>query len=274
MFLQNSMRTFILALMLVMLFFPGFSGAQDAFIDLKGTHFTVRYTLPDERAMAAQILNKAEESYERVSSDIGFTRYADFWTWDKRVKIILFPDQISYTRFTGQDQWSMGYASRDSKLFRDRSVVTYDGQPEIFSSILPHEIAHLILWDLLATTAVKIPVWYEEGVAQLEEQDKKQQVKEALRPVIVAGKYIPFNVFNTVTPSELKDKEQVSLYYAQSLSVVVFLIEKYGQDAFYRLSKELRDGHPFEAALVRAYSGIFSSMTDLEHRWVADATGL
>lgn len=248
------------------------SDPLDAFIDMKGTHFVVRYTLPSQKGTASAILNRAEECYDRVTRDIGFTRYSDFWTWDKRVKVILFADQISYTRFTGQAQWSMAYATRDSKLFRDRAVVTYDGQPEIFSSILPHEIAHLILWDHLATTPAKIPVWYEEGVAQLEEADKRQMVKDALRPVVAAGKYIRFNVFNALKPEELKDDAQVSLFYAQSLSVVVFLVEKYGQDAFYRLSKELRDGCDFETALSRAYSGIFASMADLEARWVLDAS--
>ena len=152
------MRLFLLLLIFsIGVFFPGQAVAQDAFIDLKSTHFVVRYTLPGERNTAEEILDQAEQMYVRVSRNIGFTRYADFWTWDKRVKIILFPDQISYTRFTGQTQWSRGYASRDSKLFRDRVVVTYDGQPEIFSAILPHEIAHLILWDLLAEDAGKTP---------------------------------------------------------------------------------------------------------------------
>ncbi|MBF0386503.1 MAG: hypothetical protein HQL20_01445 [Candidatus Omnitrophica bacterium] len=251
---------------------PAEAEAQETFIDMKGTHFIVRYTLPDEKAMAVQLLNKAEEAYERISRDIGFTRYVDFWTWDKRVKIILFPDQISYTRFTGQELWSRGYAARDSKLFRDRVVVTYDGQAETFTSILPHEIAHLILWDLLADTQSKTPVWLEEGVAQLEEADQRQMVKEAMRPVIAAGQHIPFNVFKDLQPSELKSEVQVTLFYAQSLSIVVFLIEKYGQSAFYRLFKELRDGRSFEAALARAYNGIINSMADLESRWIADAS--
>lgn len=275
------MRSFLRSCLLFVVFlvasagsFPGRAGAQEAFIDEKSTHFVVRYTLPGEKGVAREILNRAEEDYARVSRNIGFTRYVDFWTWDKRVKIILFPDQISYTRFTGQSQWSRGYASRDSKLFRDRVVVTYDGQVEIFAQILPHEIAHLVLWDLLGANAGNAPVWFEEGVAQLEEDGQRQRAGEAVRAMITAGKNIPFNVFNNLSPSELKDDTQVAVFYAQSLSVVAFLIEKYGQEAFYRLSKELRDGRRFEAALTRTYGGIFNSMADLESRWIADASRL
>lgn len=246
--------------------------AQDAFIILKGTHFIVQYTVADDLSSAKEILSAAEKCYERVSRNIGFSRYTDFWTWDKRVKIILFPDQISYARFTGQKQWSKAYASRDSKLFRDRVIVTFTGQPEMFSEILPHEIAHLVLWDLLEERAVNAPIWFEEGVAQLAEQGKRQVVQEMMLPVAAAGNHIPFNVFKDLKIAELTDDVQVSLFYAQSLSVVIFLIEKYGQDAFYRLSKELRDGRSFEEALARSYGGIFSSMEELENRWIKYAS--
>ncbi|MBF0570110.1 MAG: hypothetical protein HQL18_04995 [Candidatus Omnitrophica bacterium] len=258
---------------LMVLLCSGSVFAQDAFIEVKGNHFVMQYTVPDEKAVAEEILSKAEDCYERITRDIGFTKYADFWTWDKRVKIILFPDQISYARFTGQPKWSKGYASRDSRLFRDRVVVTYDGQSEIFSAILPHEIAHLVFWDLLAQRYAATPEWFEEGIAQLEEQDKREMVREAMRPVAQAGKHIPFNVLRNLKPSEMQDETQVSLFYAQSLSMVTFLIEKYGQDAFYRLSKELRDGRDFESALMSVYGGIFSSMSGMESRWVKYASG-
>ncbi|MBF0594378.1 MAG: hypothetical protein HQL22_05355 [Candidatus Omnitrophica bacterium] len=260
-------------LILVMVLCSGNAVAQEAFIDMKSTHFMVRYTLPEESAAALEVLSKAEQILDRISRDIGFVKYTDFWTWDKRVKIILFPDQISYTRFTGQAQWSRGYASRNSKLFRDRVVVTYNGQAEMNSAILPHEIAHLVFWDLLGQNYAAAPEWFEEGIAQLEEQDKRDIVREAMRPVVISGKHIPFHVFMNLKPSEMQDETQVSLFYAQSLSVVLFLIEKYGQDSFYRLSKELRNGCKFEIALTRVYGGIFTSMSEFESRWLKYAAG-
>jgi hypothetical protein len=264
----------VLSIILCAILWPGKVLAQDAFIELPGTHFIVRYVLPYQRSEAAGILARAEECYSRVSRDIGFSRYTDFWTWDKRVRIILFPDQTGYARFTGQSQWSKGYASRNSLFFRDRVIVTYSGQGEMASAILPHEIAHLVLWDLLGDRADRVPVWFEEGVAQLEEQGSRQAVQSAVVPMVAAGRQIPFEVFNGLTPSELKDDAQVAVFYAQSLSVVVFLIEKYGQDAFYRLSKELGAGMGLEAALVKVYRGVFGSMRDLETRWVGYISGL
>jgi hypothetical protein len=68
-------------------------------------------------------------------------------------------------------------------------------------------------------------------------------------------------------PEDLRERLNLSLFYAESLSVVVFLIEKYGQDAFYRLSRELKDGKDFNTAFTRSYSGIFDSFASAEGRW-------
>lgn len=245
----------------------------DAFLELKGEHFIVRYLLPYEKDAARQVLARAEQCYDSAAHHLGFTRYGDFWTWDKRVKIILFPDQESYTRFTGQAQWSKAYATRNSKLFHARAVVTFIGQPEMNTSILPHEIAHLAFWDLLGRNYAKAPEWLEEGVAQLEEPGKTDRLLEALAPVVAVKKHIPFKELQKMRPSELKDEVNVALFYAESLSVVVFLIEKYGQEAFYRLSKEMRDGRDFEDALIRAYGSGNGSLDALEAQWVRYVSG-
>ena len=245
----------------------GVSEDTDAFHEVKSGHFIVKFTLPEEKAFSSKVLDRAEECYDRISRDIGYSRYQNYWTWEQRVKIVLFPDRYAFTRFTGQPKWSKGYASRDSRLFRDRVIVSFSGQSDFFEEILPHEISHLMLWDYLGFNNRKVPVWFEEGVAQLQEADKREVVKEALRPVVADKSYIPFREFNEFTVTGLDDDAKVVVFYAQSLSVVIFLAEKYGQDAFYRLIKELRNGGGFEPALFRSYTGIYDSMAALEDKW-------
>ena len=240
---------------------------ESPFREMTSKHFLAQFTLEEERGLAQQVLDRAEGYYDKVAQDIGYSRYQDFWTWESRAKIVIFPDQVSFARFTGQPAWSKGYASRDSRLFRDRTIVTYNGQPDLLEEVLPHEIAHLILWDHLGFNNRNAPLWFEEGVAQLEEPATRAKVQEALKGVVQAGKHIPFFTLMAAKPEDLKERLNVSLFYAESLSVVVFLIEKYGQDAFYRLSKELRDGKDFNEAFVRAYSGIFDSFASVEGRW-------
>jgi len=245
---------------------PSVAMAADAFREIKGNHFVVKYLMDAQRGKASAILNKAEEDYRRIADDIGYNRYQEYWTWERRVSIVLYPDQLSYANFTGQPEWSKAYASRDSKLFHTKVIVSYDDQPEFLDEILPHEISHLIFWDFLGFTR-KVPIWFEEGLSQIEEKGKREVVQVAMKSVVEAGNEILFTTLNDLNVTGVNDKLKVSLFYAQSLSVVVFMIEKYGRDAFRIFCRNLRDGVDFESALSRAYPAIFPTLKDLERKW-------
>ena len=265
------MRSLVILFSAVIFIFVGravlAADAKSPFLELAGEHFRVRYTMSQEKDEARLVLRRAEEYYLRVAADIGYSRYQDFWTWDRRVVVTLYPDQYAYARFTGFPAWSKGYASRDTRIFRDHEIVSYAGQDQFIDEILPHEITHLMFWDYLRQIK-SVPVWFEEGLAQLHERGARDLVQEAMRPLVRGRKHIPFASFQLMTITGEQDSLKVSLFYAQSLSIVVFLIQKYGKDAFHRLCRELRDGQPFEAALARAYPSLVMSLDQLEDRWV------
>ncbi len=239
------------------------------FLEAGSDHFRVRFSMESERGTAQTVLGRAEAFYIKIADDIGYSRYEDFWTWDHRVVITMYPDQYAYARFTGSPSWSKGFASRDTRVFKEHTIVSYDGQENFLDEVLPHEIAHLMLWDYIgAGSTSRMPVWFEEGVAQLQEREKSQKVFEAMRPLVLRHGYIPFPSFEGMTITGENDAQKVSLFYAQSLSIVLFLIQKYGKDAFYRLCAELRNGRSFEPALARAYPSAFGSLDALEGRWV------
>lgn len=242
--------------------------ATQGFTEIVSEHFRARYLVASDRDLARRALDRAEYFYKRIARNIGYSRFDGYWTWERRAGIVLFPDKISFSRFTGQPGWSVGYASRESMFFHNKTIVSFSGQENFFDEVLPHELAHLIIWDYFDRNIGAVPVWLEEGLAQMEEVNKKESVKEALRPVVQAQKHIEFHTLNTLKPSELQDHAQVAIFYAESLSLVVFLVEKYGQDAFYKLCKELREGKSFEAALPRAYNAIFKTLDDVQDRWV------
>src|SRR5271170_7898738 len=102
----------------------------------EGDHFVVLYPTSDDEDMAHDILNHAEEYYNDIADDIGYSRYQNFWTWNNRVKIIFFPDQASYEKATGQPPWSNGFASIYSELFQSRIIVSYRDQPNFTEVIL------------------------------------------------------------------------------------------------------------------------------------------
>lgn len=233
---------------------------------IKGDHFVVYYYNKDHAATASNVLTKAEEYYDKVSYQIGYARYNDFWTWEDRAKIFIFPDRLSFVYTTGQKFWSKGYAVRDSKLFDSRAIVTFHQEETFINNLLPHEIAHLIVKDFIGFDR-GLPVWFEEGVAQQQETKDAAQ-DEGIVFLAKSGQHIPFDLFQSLDIRRETDELKVAVFYAQSRSIVEFLIKVYGQDAFQRLCVNLRDGMDFPVALTNAYAASIDSMTTLEKKWL------
>jgi hypothetical protein len=81
--------------------------------EVSGEHFIIYYFNND--SFAKEISYKAEDYYKRIASDLGYPRYSEFWLWDKRVKIYIYPDHASFLKATGQPEWSHGTADYKNK---------------------------------------------------------------------------------------------------------------------------------------------------------------
>jgi len=236
--------------------------------ELKGKHFIVRYFGRNDQPTAKEILRRAEDYYSRIGLKIGFTRYGNFWTWDDRTQIYLYPDQASFVEGTGQPTWSTGFSDRDPFLFESRVIATFNQEREFFDGLLPHEISHLVLHDYISEK--RIPIWFDEGIAQLFEHHKSAQARRIMRALVKRRKYIPLRQLMDLDIRSETDRKRVTIFYAQSLSIVEFLIDHYGQDAFRRLCRSMRDGDNFETALRKATSNQLLSLEALEQKWFND----
>ncbi|HQP91972.1 MAG TPA: hypothetical protein PLU24_04785, partial [Candidatus Omnitrophota bacterium] len=147
----------IILLMVSCFIFSGFSLAEeDGFTEKKSTHFIVYYKeIPEE--FADQVIEYGEKYYDELTEKLGFTRY-DYWTWDKRAKIYIYPDQESYIKATGQPAWSGGVAAYDQK-----TIWSFPREAGFFDSLLPHELGHIIFREVIGYR--QVPLWLEEGVA-------------------------------------------------------------------------------------------------------------
>jgi hypothetical protein len=236
-------------------------------LKFEGDHFVVLCATSDDEDLAHDILDHAEEYYNSIADDIGYSRYHNFWTWDDRVKIIVFPDLPSYVQVTGQPPWSNGFASIYSELFKSRIIVSFKGQPNFIDVILPHEIAHLVLHDFIGFDR-PIPRFFDEGVAQLEQKDDSLEHMDVMVKLIVGGRIIPLqDLLHYDLLAHRNDVESVSIFYVESLYIVDFLIKTYGKDAFKDLCRHLRDGDSFEDALKASYYPTIDSMQTLQDKW-------
>ena len=250
--------------------------------ELKGEHFIAYFT--QEQRFAKEALDKAEGYYRRIASDLGYPRYKEFWLWDKRVKIYIYLDHASYIKTTGQPEWSQGMAD-----YKNKQIASFAGSRGFLESILPHEIAHLIFRDFVGFVG-EIPLWLDEGVAQWAEEAKRKDMKSMAKEFYEKDGLLSIEDMMKLDIRNIKDKNLVHIrpvrtkkgdmaalflspdnlittYYLQSVSLVGFLIEKYGSDRFAEFCRQLRDGKTLEDALRFAYPTYIRNLKELEDRW-------
>ncbi len=248
--------------------------------ELKGTHFIVYFS--GEESFARDVLNSAERYYTQIAAELGYARYADFWTWEKRCKIYVYPDHDSFLRLTGGAEWSHGMAE-----YRTKTIYSYAWHEGFLDSLLPHEIAHLIFRDFIGFKG-EVPLWLDEGVAQWEEEAKRPEMKAMVKDLYEKeglltvkdmmkldirmlqnkdGIHVRAALTKDGSPGVvfLSNNNLVNTYYLQSVAMIGFLIEKYGGESFTIFCRELRDGESLEEALKSAYT-VITTVAEFEKR--------
>jgi len=227
--------------------------------EIKGEHFIV-YSTGNDR-FSKDVLWNAEKYYSRIADDLGYPRYSEFWQWENRVKIYIYQDQVSYVNSHNFPQWSYGMA-----IYNKKEICTYMGSADFIGAILPHEITHLMFRDFVGL-GWNIPLWLDEGVAQRQEPKKRNIITKAIKQIYSKNEIIPLENFFKVDIRNEKDEKIVRSYYIQAMSIIDFLIRKYGSDNFIHFCRNLRDGKNIEEALAFAYPTSIRSLSDLEERW-------
>ncbi|MBN1405354.1 MAG: hypothetical protein JW946_02420 [Candidatus Omnitrophica bacterium] len=259
-----------------------FADDQPQWQEIKGEHFLIYFTGDEKFAKESE--QKAEYYYRNIALDLGYQRYSEFWLWDNRVKIYIYPDHASYIKATGQPEWSHGMAN-----YKTKQIASYTWSEGFLESLLPHEIAHLIFRDFIGFKG-EAPLWLDEGVAQWAEYSKRNFMKSQVKNIFDANSIMLVNDMMKVDFKyiQLKDvlyiratltkegepgvvfltgDELIKNYYIQAFSMVSFLVEKYGAERFSHFCRELRDGKSFEAGLNAAYRERISGINEFQNKW-------
>ena len=229
---------------------------------MHSVHFLVYYIEDnDNKGFARQTLREAEQYYRKISSSLGYGKYSKFWEEKRQIKIYLFPTKKEYLENTGQPFWSDGVAN-----YRNRTISSFIDSKSFFDSLLPHELTHIVFRDFVGFKG-KIPLWIDEGVAQWQEKGKKEYVRSKMKDLVKRGEVLPLSDLSRIDVRQVKDERTVEIFYMEAVSVVDFLIEKYGSIRFLDLCLKLRDGADFEASLEEIYPPSAASIDKLDRRW-------
>lgn len=127
-----------------------------------------------------------------------------------------------------------------------------------------HEMTHLYMGEALSAPGIRTPAWLNEGLAMYFEAGDKGRRRTVSRASL-AGNLLPLRSMGSV-PGRPQD---VSLFYAQSWSVVTYLMDSYGEESMSRLLGALGEGEKIEDAFADAYG---FELEGLDRQWRSSVT--
>jgi hypothetical protein len=219
------------------------------------TYFAIYYP-PGQVATVERYAAVVDSLYEYVAAifDHGPT---------PPVPMRLYPDTESYAAVNPIARFVEGViAHADAR--RGEIGVAVDrvsrGGEEVLRDTVRHELMHLVAHEL---SGERLPIGFQEGLAQYAEKEAPElrRVVRSLQAAERQGRLLSWEALN----SHARFLSRMDVAYPQALSVVAFLMDRYGPGAFKRFLLELgREEQSYRVALERVYG---RDVADLEAEW-------
>ncbi|MBE9479315.1 MAG: hypothetical protein IMY80_05055 [Chloroflexi bacterium] len=224
-----------------------------AWHEIKDDEIIVRWYEGDQE-FGELVFNTARESLDQMKAATGaglelpifvllYANRDDFASWHFYVE-----DWVGGQAFT-----SLGVTTQ---ILNPRDPISW------ITDVIPHEIAHLFFYQQIHTNLSSWPKWMDEGFAQYFEFNSKSPALTRVERAARNGTLTPLRYLNG---SFGHDPVEVRLAYDQSLSVVVFLLETWGETGLEALISEIRTGATISAALSEALGVTFE---EFEAFWI------
>jgi hypothetical protein len=144
-------------------------------------------------------------------------------------------------------EWSGGVAFTD---FGTIAIGISPSELDWGKGALVHELTHLIVHQTTFSPYGQLPLWLDEGLAMYNEGDLDPGFRSSLEEATSKGELI--SVRSLCSPfSAYSDKARLS--YAESYSLVEYLLDDYGQDKMLDLLTVLKQGSTYDEALTEVY---------------------
>lgn len=223
--------------------------------------------LSPTKRLSKKVGNLVELKRTEIIERFGFLIFPK-WTQAK-AKVLIFPSRETFLKYAFSQEWSGAWTwqvlqenAQGEKQVTQRAIYTFAQIPDLESSVIPHEVTHLVFREFFGFSA-NIPRWLDEGVALWMEQKRPLEMQQVVRVSSAKGELIPIELY-------LRIKEYPRnplLFYAQAYSLVDYLTTRYGVSKFIKFIKLLSIEIPLEEAFLQAYSDEFLDLADFELSW-------
>jgi hypothetical protein len=232
--------------------------STDGWARAESANFRLLHNQP--RELAEQIVRAAEQARSAAFEKWSSGSRAD---WKPVCEIYLYATAAEYAKATGKPADSPGHATykaKDGAVVGRRLDLRAD-DPNLVTSVVPHETTHLVLGDLFADAP--LPRWADEGMAVLAEPRARfDRFVRTLHSNRRQGRLVPLD--RLFAKDDYPDAALITVFYVQSVSVVDFLVAEKGPQAFVQFLRDVAKSG-LEAALQKHYD--CRNIAMLEERW-------
>ncbi len=209
------------------------------------------YWYQGSRSFAGDLLKAAVDAKERLERDTGVTL-------DKPVYIYIY---ANYGDLQGSivapDEWTGGVA------YRGFTIISIGISPNNLSwgkKAVAHELGHLLTQQVTVSPYGETrPYWLDEGLAMHGEGEQSEADRKELQRSIEDGRIATLQSLTSPFPA---DPQSAYFAYAQSQSVIEYLINNYGKEKIHRLLVLLNDGYSMDDTLTSVYGFNLSGLDD------------
>jgi hypothetical protein len=132
---------------------------------------------------------------------------------------------------------------------------------------IAHELSHLVTHQMVFNPYNDLPTWLDEGLAMYAEGVLETGFASSLKQAIATNSLISMR--SLASPFSALP-ELATQSYAESFSIVEFLISQYGQEKMLALLNTFRQGSGWDAALVKVYDFDMDGLDKLWRVYVAN----
>ena len=192
-------------------------------------------------SFAQELVSVCEQGLARLVEDIG--AYPE-----RPIKIYVYASSSDLQGgMVFPQEWTGGVA------FTEFSIIAIGISPARLDwgkRALVHELTHLVVHQAVFSPYGQLPTWLDEGLAMYNEGELEAHFQSRLQTAIQSGELI--SVRSLCSPFSAQT-DRAYLSYAQSYSLVAYLLDSYGQDSMLELLTLFRQGRTYDGALVEVY---------------------
>lgn len=262
----NSVLIWLSIFIAAYLFVPLSLHAKERATGLKGHHRAMSFEVwARNDARAEKIAASSENFYKRLLKDL---KYGGMLK--KRCRIYIFDSRQAFLRHMEGKAVNATYAGAlafPRRPQKNPEVYGYECDG-LLEYILPHELTHQIYREFVLGIDITspVPIWINEGMACYEEHNSRYM--KTAKAAVDSGNFIGLNELFHIKQYPV-DQNKNALFYAESTSVVEFLITTYGGRKFLNFSRKLiKSKKPVDAALKAVYYPHIRNTEELQKAWL------